>query len=434
MNNQGDVALILEVDKKTDQVYVQAYKHLDDTTPTTIQQSYMQACDKTQVPKELHAYLSAVPSATGIGEPIPASPRFNTCFADMSAREHKDLTPNYSSFSATQTGWLGDRIYPSFPTKHQGRRVTHSRSHSVEAHGRCVTSKENAHGKATEVFLKTKKKYKPVAMKVRPIAGTLPQHFCIMRNHAGDPLEGMPELSKNPGLFVPTGRYMEERCARLRMEHASWLQPAELNLLDDLMCKQNEAFTWDNSERGSFRRDMFPPVKLAVVEHKPWIGRNFPILPGIYHAVCDLMNKKIASWVYKPSNTSYRLRWFCVAKKDGNIRIIHSLKPLNRVTIQHNGLPPVPDHMAEHFVGRACGTTLDLFVGYDERELDEDSHDFTTFQTPFGAMRLTTLPMGWSNSVPIFHEDVTFILQEEIPEKAIPYIDNIVIIGPASAY
>ncbi len=55
MNNQGDVALILELDTKTDQVYVQAYKHLDDTTPTTIQQSYMQACEKTQIPEELSA-------------------------------------------------------------------------------------------------------------------------------------------------------------------------------------------------------------------------------------------------------------------------------------------------------------------------------------------------------------------------------------------
>ncbi len=118
----------------------------------------------------------------------------------------------------------------------------------MEAHRRRATSEERAHGEAAEVFLKTEKKYKPVAMKVRPIAGTLPQHFRIVRNRIGDPLEGMPELSKNPGPFVPTGHYTEERRARLRAEHASWLQPAELDLLDNLMCKQNEAFVWDDSE------------------------------------------------------------------------------------------------------------------------------------------------------------------------------------------
>ncbi|KAI0351161.1 hypothetical protein OH77DRAFT_1568731 [Trametes cingulata] len=32
--------------------------------------------------------------------------------------------------------------------------------------------------------------------------------------------------------------------------------------------------------------------------------------------------------------------------------------------------------------------------------------------------------MGWTNSVPIFHDDVTFILQPEIPEYTRPFIDD----------
>jgi hypothetical protein len=40
-------------------------------------------------------------------------------------------------------------------------------------------------------------------------------------------------------------------------------------------------------------------------------------------------------------------------------------------------------------------------------------------------MRLVTLPMGWTNSVPIFHDDVTYILQPEIPHTTIPYIDDV---------
>jgi len=49
-------------------------------------------------------------------------------------------------------------------------------------------------------------------------------------------------------------------------------------------------------------------------------------------------------------------------------------------------------------------------------------------------MRLVTLPMGWTNSVPIFHDDVTKILGEEIPEFTIPYIDDVPVRGPASRY
>jgi hypothetical protein len=90
--------------------------------------------------------------------------------------------------------------------------------------------------------------------------------------------------------------------------------------------------------------------------------------------------------------------------------------------------------MAEQFAGRSCGATLDLYVGYDERLIAETSRDLTTFQTPFGALRLVTLPIRWTGSVPVFHDDVTYILQPEIPHLTIPYIDDVPVKGPISRY
>ena len=110
------------------------------------------------------------------------------------------------------------------------------------------------------------------------------------------------------------------------------------------------------------------------------------------------------------------------------------MEPLNEVTIANSGLPPATETLAAQFAGRACGGIFDLYVGYDERTLAESSRDLTTFQTPFGALRLVTLPMGWTNSVPIFHDDVTFILQAEIPDVTIPFIDDVLIKGPKSRY
>ena len=99
--------------------------------------------------------------------------------------------------------------------------------------------------------------------------------------------------------------------------------------------------------------------------------------------------------VFEPSNSSYHSQWFCIIKKDGkSLRIIQLLEPLNEVMIQHSGVPPYTEQLAEHFAGRACGSLMDLFVGYDEQALAQSSHDLMTFQTPYGAMQLTTLPMG----------------------------------------
>jgi len=77
---------------------------------------------------------------------------------------------------------------------------------------------------------------------------------------------------------------------------------------------------------------------------------------------------------------------------------------------------------------------LDLYVGYDECALAPSSRDLTTFQTPYGMKRLMTLSMGWSNSVPIFHEDVVHILQPKIPHVTNLYINDVGINGLKTMY
>ena len=196
-----------------------------------------------------------------------------------------------------------------------------------------------------------------------------------------------------------------------------------------------DAFAWNDTERGHFREDFFPPIDIPVVPHTPWVQRNIPIPPGLYDEVCKVIQRKIDAGVFEPSNSSYRSRWFCVVKKDGtSLRVVQSLEPLNQVTIQHSGVPPFTEQLAEHFAARACGSMMDLYVGYDERALAPSSRDYTTFQTPYGALRLTTLPMGWTNSVPIFHDDVTHILRPEIPQVTQPFIDDVPVRGPATKY
>lgn len=282
------------------------------------------------------------------------------------------------------------------------------------------------------------KKYKPVHLKVKPTLAELPDKFRIVRDIKGDPLATLPELSLHPPPFVPTGRYTEERMKEFEKVHdeGNFLNPPEMAIIHDFMCKHNDGFAWHDSERGSFKEEFFPPVEIPVVPHTPWTERNIRIPPGIYEEVCGIIKTKIDAGVYERSNSSYRSRWFTVIKKGPakKLRIVHSLEPLNAVTIAHSGLPPATEEIAEHFAGRACGGMMDLYVGYDERPLAETSRDLTTFQTPFGALRLVTLPMGWTNSVPIFHDDVTYILQDEVPHVTIPYIDDVPVRGPETRY
>ena len=183
------------------------------------------------------------------------------------------------------------------------------------------------------------------------------------------------------------------------------------------MSLQNEGFAWDDSKRGHFHEDFFPPIKIPVIAHTPWVQRNILIPLGIYDQVCKIIWAKMDTSVCERSNSSYHSCWFCVAKKEANaIRPIHSLKPLNTITIQHSSVTPFTEQIAEQFTGRACRGMLDLYVRYDKHALAKSSCDYTTFQTPYGALHLTKLPMGWTNTVPIFHNDVMHILQPEVPQ------------------
>jgi hypothetical protein len=232
------------------------------------------------------------------------------------------------------------------------------------------------------------------------------------------------------------GRYTQERKEQFDQVHVGdFLLPEEKKLMHQFMCLQNEVFAWNDLEQGHFHEDFFPPIEILTIPHKPWAQRNIPILPGIYDEVCCIIKCKIDAGVYEPSNSSYRSKWFCIAKKDGKLlHIVHSLEPLNKVTIKHAGVTPFTDQIGKHFAGQACGSMLDLFIGYDERGLTPESHDLTMFQSPFSALCLVTLPMGWTNSVPIFHDDITFILQPEIPNITVPYIDDVPIRSPADRY
>ncbi len=280
------------------------------------------------------------------------------------------------------------------------------------------------------------RKYKPVGVKVRPVKTTLPDEFRVKREILGEPLKDMPELSRHPPKFVPSERYTQERKEVIDANHdEGFLWEQEMDLVHHLMSVQEQGFAWSSAEAGTFREDFFPPVKFPVLPHEPWVERNIPIPPGIFEEVCKVIKTKIDAGVYEPSSSSYRSKWFCVVKKDGkSLRLVHSLEALNKVTIQYSGIPPATADVARDFAGRACVGTLDLYVGYDERPLDVSSRDFTTFQTPYGPHRLVKLPMGWTNSVPIYHDDVTYILQDEVPHVTRPYVDDVPIKGPATRY
>jgi hypothetical protein len=173
------------------------------------------------------------------------------------------------------------------------------------------------------------------------VKGTLPEQFWIVHCKHPNPLANMPQLPVHPPNFSPSLWYTQERHNALDVNPEGFLWDKEVKLVEWLVKEQENAFIWEEAEKGRFDPEYFDPILLPTLDHIPWVFRIIPIPPGIYDKVLQIIWDKIVTGVYKDSNSSYQSRWFTVLKKDGkSLRIVHDLRPLNKISIRDSAVPP----------------------------------------------------------------------------------------------
>ena len=220
----------------------------------------------------------------------------------------------------------------------------------------------------------------------------MPSGIRIVRQFPEDPLETLPSISLYPSLFMPGIHLMKKRMEDIRLLSNTFLWPEERQLVAQVLWLNKKDLAWDETEKRRFHENYFLLVKIPVQEHVPWAWKILLIPPGICEKVIKLIRRKVNLGIYETSYSFYHHQWFTVAKKDGNLCIIHNLTPLNAITIYDSQEPPLVYLYAEQCSARSIYLGLDLFVGYDYCILAEESRDYTTFDTPLGTMRLTVLP------------------------------------------
>jgi hypothetical protein len=118
-----------------------------------------------------------------------------------------------------------------------------------------------------------------------------------------------------------------------------------------------------------------------------------------------------------------------VPKKNGTLRFIQDLQPVNKVTIRNPGIGPTIDEFAEAFAVRSIYSVGDLYSGYDQFQLVVKSKDLTTMRTALGLVRMCTLPQGGTNSVAHMVNAMNKVLRDCIPDVTMPVLDDIPIKG-----
>ena len=277
-------------------------------------------------------------------------------------------------------------------------------------------------------------KYKKVEDKIRPVPAVMPKDCKVRRTFPKDPLSNLPALPTRPPEFTPTQKITQERMDKLDITNNPDITEEEKRLLQHVLVLNERSIAFTEDERGTFRRDYFSDYRIPVTPHVLWEDKNLSLPPGRWAEIIQMLKEKIDAGVYEKTQSSYRSRWFCVKKKNGELRMVHDLQKLNGVTIRDSGVPPIMEDFVEAYAGRSVYSVLDMYWGFYTRILDPESRDLTAFQTPLGTLRITSLPMGFTNSPAEFQASMVFILQDEIPDVADVFVDDIPIKGPASRY
>jgi hypothetical protein len=80
----------------------------------------------------------------------------------------------------------------------------------------------------------------------------------------------------------------------------------------------------------------------------------------------ELLKQKMEMGILELSSASYSNRWFTVPKKNGTLRFIQDLQPVNKVTLWNARIGPTIEEFAEAFAGRSIYSVGDLYSGYDQ--------------------------------------------------------------------
>lgn len=83
-----------------------------------------------------------------------------------------------------------------------------------------------------------------------------------------------------------------------------------------------------------------------------------------------------------------------IPKKDGSIHFCIDFRYLNSSSKFHSYPTPRIDDLIERLGKAKYLTTIDLFKGYWQVPLTQQSQELTVFRTPWGLFQFTVLPFG----------------------------------------
>lgn len=175
--------------------------------------------------------------------------------------------------------------------------------------------------------------------------------------------------------------------------------------------------------------------KLRIKDENPVFIKNYKIPQSqkteMERQVIDLLKKDII----EPSNSEYNSPVLLVPKKSlpGSekkaFRMVIDFRKVNEKIISDRYPLPRIDEILDGLGRAKYFSCLDLYSGFHQIELEENSRDITSFSTDNATYRFKRVPFGLKVAPNSFQRMMSLAFAGLTPEKAFIYMDDLVIFG-----
>ena len=187
---------------------------------------------------------------------------------------------------------------------------------------------------------------------------------------------------------------------------------------------------------GVFALDQSELGTTDVITHTVNTGDHPPIrqhlrrMPfALRNQVTEMVKDMLDHQVIQPSSSPWASPIVLVEKKDGSFRFCVDYRRLNSITKMDVFPLPRIDDTLDLLAKSKYFTTLDLWSGYWQVQMEKTSREKTAFVTHSGLYEFLVMPFGLCNAPATFQRLMETILAGLVGECCLVYLDDILVIG-----
>lgn len=157
--------------------------------------------------------------------------------------------------------------------------------------------------------------------------------------------------------------------------------------------------------------------------------RHYPRNPAMQAVINDEVESMLRDGVIEPSSSAWSSPIVMIKKSAGNFRFCIDMRRVNESSVKDAYPLPQINSILEKLRHATFISTLDLFRGYWQVPLAEDSRPITAFTVPgLGLYQFRVMPFGLHSAGATFQRLLDTVIGPELEPQAFAYLDDLVLV------